>query len=91
MGTTRLRVVGQNTAGFSVDLKPTVFGALHGSGRMDVGVSESADGGSTVTARFSSPVVTQNKLFGLIPIGPKSVMGLKAYERALGDIKVAVR
>ena len=71
-------------------VKPTVFGALHGAGRFVVQASE-RDGGSRVVVRFSEPVVTRPMLLGFIPAGPRSVMGIRAYETALSRVRTAVR
>lgn len=89
VGTTRVRVARESSNGFRVALKPTVVGALHGAGHFEV-TAAAREGGSNVSVRFVDPVVVQQKFLGFIPAGPKTVMGIKAYERSLEAVRKAV-
>lgn len=89
VGTTRIRVENTANGAMRVALKPTVVGAFHGSGYFVVRAT--ADGeGSTVKVQFTDPVVTRPTILGFIPAGPRSVAGLKAYERCASAIRTAV-
>ncbi|MEM9463991.1 MAG: hypothetical protein AAGA90_01390 [Actinomycetota bacterium] len=89
VGTTRVRVEAASNNTMHVALKPTIVGALHGAGRFTVQATPN-ESGSKVVIQFTDTVVTRPTLFGFIPVGPRSVMGIKAYERCVGAIRSAV-
>lgn len=91
VGTTRLKVLDESPTGFTVALKPTIVAGAHGSGKMSVAVGSLSAGKTSVRTTFAPAAVIQSKFLYLIPTGPKQVLGLKAYERAIDAIGAVVQ
>lgn len=89
VGTTRLRIDAEAKNGFDVALKPTVLGVLNGSGHFTVKAFTNSSF-TTVTVVFTDAVVMQPVVAGIIPAGVKEVAGLRAYERAIDEIRKAL-